>query len=226
MTIEEIYSEFRIMPNLQTHQLRVAGVAQMICESMTGVKVDLSSVVSACLLHDMGNIIKFRLDRFPEFLEPAGESYWAQVQKDYISKYGKDEHIATMEISKNILTSQLKNIENEQFGKIISILGAIGFSKTKLNYKSDNYNYKIAAYSDMRVCPIGVTSMENRLGEGRKRFNALKKHGPDDYNENVEYLKKIETQIFDKCRIRPEDITEDAVQNIIPRLRSVFHNKC
>ena len=48
------------MPNLAMHQLRVAGVAMQICESLD-TNIDTNSVVKACLLHDMGNIIKFNL---------------------------------------------------------------------------------------------------------------------------------------------------------------------
>ena len=37
--ITEIYKEYKIMPNLQMHQYRVAAVAMQICESLN-IKID------------------------------------------------------------------------------------------------------------------------------------------------------------------------------------------
>src|SRR3989344_7719535 len=100
-----------IMPSLQLHMFRVTSVAQIICESL-GENVILVSeahpesgswtsqddaknnILSACLLHDMGNILKFNLDLFPEFLQPEGKEYWQKVKDSFEKKYGKDEHEA------------------------------------------------------------------------------------------------------------------------------------
>ena len=79
VTIQEIYTHYQIMPVLQQHMLRVAGVTDLICQ-LAGDKVDSHNVVIAALLHDSGNIIKFDLQRFPHFLEPEGLDYWLQAQ--------------------------------------------------------------------------------------------------------------------------------------------------
>ena len=68
MTILEIYEKYKIMPQLQEHQLRVASVAKTICDHLL-VPVHTDHVVSVCLLHDMGNILKFDLQKFPQFGE-------------------------------------------------------------------------------------------------------------------------------------------------------------
>jgi len=61
------------MPSLQLHMFRVAGVASVICENFKQPElINQDDIVSACLLHDMGNIIKFNLSLFPQFLEPEG----------------------------------------------------------------------------------------------------------------------------------------------------------
>ena len=80
-TPREIYAEFKIMPNLQLHQLRVAAVGKLISEHFT-VPVNVRDVVLACLFHDMGNILKFDLTQFPEFREPQGILYWEEVKKE------------------------------------------------------------------------------------------------------------------------------------------------
>src|SRR3954471_17109842 len=98
--VSEIYSKYKIMPALQQHQLRVAAVAAIICDSLPGI--DKEAVITACLFHDMGNIIKSDLSYFPEFTKPEGIVYWGKVKQDYIRKYGRDEHTATIAIAKEI----------------------------------------------------------------------------------------------------------------------------
>ncbi len=68
-TVQQIYNDYNILPLLQLHQLRVAGVAKLITESIT-IPVDAQAVVLACLFHDMGNIIKADFTYFPEALQP------------------------------------------------------------------------------------------------------------------------------------------------------------
>ena len=71
MTILEIYEKYKIMPQLRTHMLRVAAVGKIVCDAVNekvkqnrGEFVNTKNVVTACLLHDMGNIIKFDLNYF------------------------------------------------------------------------------------------------------------------------------------------------------------------
>ena len=81
------------MPNLREHQLRVASVAAQICDNFFE-PLNKKDIVTACLLHDMGNIIKFNLNYFPELIKPEGIEYWQKVQNEYKKKYGNDESIA------------------------------------------------------------------------------------------------------------------------------------
>ena len=67
MNIFNIYAKYKIPPQLQTHQLRVAAVAKTICEHLWPKLSDMRTIISTCLVHDMGNIIKFDLDKFPKF---------------------------------------------------------------------------------------------------------------------------------------------------------------
>ena len=85
-TVQQIYNEYRLMPTLQLHQLRVAGVAKIIADSFNG-EIDKESIVLACLFHDMGNIIKFDLKNFPEYNQPEGIEYWQKVQSEFLEKY-------------------------------------------------------------------------------------------------------------------------------------------
>ena len=211
MNISEIYTKYKIMPSLQLHMFRVAGVAAFICDSIT-VSVDRKSVIGAALLHDMGNIIKFKLDLFPSFLEPEGLSYWQKIQQAYFEKYGSDEHKATIAIAKEIGIK----------GKVMELLSSIGFSQADKNFESADFDKKIAAYSDMRVEPYGVVSLESRLKDGHKRFK-VHRPGFDNevmFEEMTEYLRKIEIQIFEKSSIKPSDIINKKVNTYINELKS------
>lgn len=156
MIIADIYKKYSIMPNLALHQLRVAAVAKMIMEALD---MQQDSVISACLLHDMGNIIKFRLCDFPEFLQPEGLDYWEQVKISTIQKYGPDEHIATYTIAKEIGVS----------AETLACIEAVGFSNSIKNVKA-SLTHRICAYADLRVGPHGLLTLRQRLEDGLKRY--------------------------------------------------------
>ena len=84
------------MPNLQEHMLRVAAVASLVCDNFNE-PLPKDDIITACLLHDMGNIIKSDLQYFPEFIKPEGLDYWQKVKDEYIEKYSRDEHKATIQ---------------------------------------------------------------------------------------------------------------------------------
>ncbi len=221
--ILDIYEEYKIMPILQIHQLRVTAVATQICENIN-VEVDKESIITACLLHDMGNIIKFIIGSIPQSIEPLGLEYWQNVQHDFINKYGKDEHHATIHIAQEL------NI-NE---KIVDLINCIGFHTAKDNLESNDFNKKICAYADMRVTPDGINSLENRLSNLKDRYHGENKtsnldlgYEKDSLELHIESrnlfevsLREIEQQIFEKCSITPQDINDESVKNLILELQN------
>lgn len=223
MNIVDVYTKYKIMPSLQQHMLRVAGVASMLVQNLKlkikNFKFE-NEVVAASLLHDMGNIIKFKLDLFPEFLEPEGLDYWQDVQKNYYRQYGRDEHAATLEIAEEVLRSS--KIQDTRYKKrIMDFIDSFSFKKAKENYQSDDFGKMICSYSDMRVEPHGVVSLSARLEDGRKRFSLNKPWQSDDqvFEEGASYLREIENRIFQNCSISPEDITDKRVQDEIEKLK-------
>lgn len=198
------------MPQLQLHMLRVAGVAKIICDNFQK-EIDKESVITASLLHDMGNIIKFKLDLFPKGLKPFGLKYWEGVRGEFIKKYGPDEHLATIKISEEIGISQ----------EIINIVNDLEFSMTKQIDRSNNLKKKVIKYSDLRVAPSGVLSLEKRLAEARGRYAIGKtpKWSKEEFNELASIWDKIEKEIFYLTKISPEDITDRGVMRLIPKLR-------
>ncbi len=200
MTITQLYQKYQIMPNLQQHMFRVTGVAEIICDHLN-VKVEKENTLLACLLHDMGNIIKFDLSYFPEFLEPKGLAYWQKVKDEFVANYGKLPHNATLAIAREISISE----------RVCELIDAIGFHLAKQNWQSEDFSRKVCAYADMRVAPFGVTSLQERLDDGRKRYTAKGDKQTFSYVMGA-FLKKIERQLFEKMDIQPEEITEEMVK--------------
>lgn len=206
-TISEIYKEYKIMPTLQEHMLRVAGVASLICDNFDE-PLNKEEIISACLLHDMGNIIKFDLTYFPEFVKPEGLEYWQKIKKEYIEKYGIDEHLASEKIVE----------EFEVSDRILELIQAISILGAMNSVSSNDFGKKIVEYCDDRVTPFGVVSMEQRLIDLGKRYTHH-----DGFNQKREVfentLRQIEKQIFAKCKIKPEDINDDTVKSLILKLK-------
>lgn len=208
--IQHIYTEYKIMPNLQLHQLRVAAVAKMICINLTE-DCKTSEVVTACLLHDMGNIIKFDLNYFPQFTQPEGLEYWQKVKDEYVEKYGSEEHIATQKIVQELNYSSA----------IVALVDGIGFSKLDQTLMSASLARKICAYADMRVGPHGIISIDERLEDGRKRYEGRSKALVSGKYELLRSaLEEIEKQIFLNSKIKPEDINDAKVAPVIEELKT------
>lgn len=208
--ISDIYREYKIMPNLQEHMLRVAGVASLICDNINE-SLNKKDIIIACLLHDVGNITKCDLNYFPEFLEPQGLQYWQNVQNEYKEKYGRDEH----EITKKIV-KELGLPEN-----IVFMVGKFNFFLLCDASKSNDVVMKIINYSDNRVSPHGVVSYDERMDEAKKRYQNRKDNNlkEEDREKLVSCGKEVEKQIFAKCRIKPKDINNDSVKLKIEKLK-------
>ena len=210
MKISRIYEKYNIMPQLQLHMLRVAGVALTICDNFEGDS-DKDSIITACLLHDIGNIVKFKLDLFPENLEPQGLEYWEKVKSDFIEKWGSDDHVVTKKICEELGIDK----------KIVDIIDLLGFANTPVIYRSKNIVAKICKYSDLRVTPTGVDSLRNRLEEAKKRYLKKGTYTEKQFNEFVPMWEEIEKQIFARCKIKPDEINDEKVSLVIEGLRGI-----
>jgi len=210
--IKQIYKKYKVPANLQLHMYRVTAVAQVIADNFED-KLEKHELVIACLFHDIGNIIKFDLKLFPKFLRPEGYDYWKNVQDEFIMKYGEDEHEATFKIAKEVGISE----------RAYEILTAVGFAQAEEIHKQEDFNKKIILYSDQRVGLNGIISMQERHEEGRERYlKRRNKNVGDDSLENfmklASFMEQIESQVFDKCKIKPEEIADELIQPIIERL--------
>jgi len=208
-TPREIYTAYKIMPNLQLHQLRVAAVGKLICDNFTH-PLKKGDVILAGLFHDMGNILKFDFIHFPQFTEPEGLTYWESVKEEYRAKYGSDEHEASIKIGKEIRLPQ----------SVLWIIDTMRFSRSEEILSSDNYELKVAKYGDLRAGPHGILPLQERLEEAKRRYG--KKKASFARDTDVDRLNKacfgIERQLFQDLSITPEDIHDASVAPIVEEL--------
>lgn len=211
MKASEIYTQYKISPFLQLHQLRVAAVSKMIADHFEGA-LDTRALVIAALFHDMGNILKSDFSVFPASCEPEGIPYWEKVRVDFARRYGPDEHHATIAIAHELHLPL----------QAVQYIEGVGFSKLELTRDTLSYEQKIVEYADCRVAPQGVRSLDERFTEAYGRY--LNKPGavesdPERYRAVVEAAHEVERQIFAKTSIKPEDVTEEKIQPLIEELR-------
>ncbi len=205
--IIEIYDKYKIRPNLQEHMLRVAAVASLICDNLKS-PIPKKQILLMCLLHDMGNILKYQaLDYYPEFVKLDGVEHWEGVREEFREKYGDNEDGATLQIVNEIGM----DLETLKEFKLFILSEYEDFRKV------DNLAVKVCKYSDMRVSPFGVLPLLERLKEWQKRNPKM----TEEYMEKVyEIISEVEEQIFKKCKIKPEDITDEAIAPIILELKN------
>lgn len=167
MKTRTLYQKYHIMPQLETHMLRVAGVGKLVAQAWKS-KCDIEYVTQLCLVHDLGNIVKFDLreniDR-TKFGEIENLKYWQDVQASYWSKYGHDAHEATISI--------LKEADLAKFVSPINEEAKLYFAEAKESELAESdLGSIILMYSDCRVTPGGVTTYRERINDLAKRYGA------------------------------------------------------
>jgi hypothetical protein len=199
MTIAQIYTQYQIPPNLQRHQLEVTAVGQYICDHWIGVSIDKKLVTETLLLHDMGNIIKFKRPFLSEELRDSLHN-WEKIQDDFIQKYGKNVHTATMHIAKELQVS-------DKTYEMISMLD--GEYLAKHGYSCDELY--ISNYADMTVSPEGIVGYEKRAEDLKERYGQenIDQHGARR-QMNREYVEvRVDT---DLSNLRMIDFSQEIEQ--------------
>jgi hypothetical protein len=207
MKIRDLYQEFEIMPQLETHMLRVAGVGQMVAKNWA-VPCDTEFITNLCLVHDLGNIVKFDLsEKFNQnkfgMIENIGK--WREVQKKYIQKYGENAQTATI----NILTEA----KLEQYVEPLIKEEELYFAEavpTELDQA--NLASVILMYADCRVTPGGVCSYRERIDDLRERYGGVKTETWYDWTYSFEKWMQENT------KIDLNSITEEAVKPLFDEL--------
>jgi len=173
--IQEIHAKYPVPKNLKRHMTLVAGVSEQIANSFQ-IPIDAKTLVAAALIHDLGNIIKMKLfdSELINLLDKEDQKNLKQFQekqKEFIKLYGDNAEEANLLIAKEI----------EAPHNLIELIspGTITLHNGKAIISADIMR-QILLYSDLRVAPQGVVSLNERLNEYAKRYKI---------NENLEKSK-------------------------------------
>lgn len=202
MTIREVYLRFSIPPNLQDHMLRVARVVLYVKSKWNGPHVDWENLLKAALLHDLGNIVRFKFDSAS--ISVYGEEakrldFWKEKQREMAIKYGNDDHEATRAMLREI------NIDT----KIVDWILSKSFANAEEIKKGSIWEDKILLYSDMRVLPSGIGSLQERLNELEKRRNTLT--SDPAFESRVKACRELESQVEQNLFVSVSSITDSSV---------------
>ncbi|MBY0376909.1 HD domain-containing protein [Patescibacteria group bacterium] len=204
--VSEIYKEYKIFPRLEKHMLRVAAVAHFLCDNID-IPIDKEKIVTICLLHDLGNLVKVDFRYFNDFTEEE-IIFWEKQKEEFISKYGDTDHKANFSIAKELALGE----------DVANIIGGHAFSNFCDISTRENWYEKILLYADCRVGPDGILSYEERMEESKKRY-AQSNFGGVERSILVGCGKDVEKQIFNHCKIKPEDITPQLIEPMLEKLR-------
>lgn len=214
-SVSSLYRAFRVPPNLQLHLLRVSAVAALICKNWVGPKINASQTITACLLHDIGNIVKADYDRFPDLFpeEMKNLGYWKMVQGHVRQRFGHDDLEATLRMAETVGVPD----------SILRLIREKQFVRNEKLATDGTWEAKIAAYSDQRVGPHGVLPLEERFAEAKRRYRGVQYASVNrpDYEKLVHFAFEIERQLSEFCGIGLGEITDDAIEALLPELRSL-----
>ena len=194
------------MPTLQDHQYRVAAVAKALCER-AALPLPKENIVSGCLLHDMGNIIKFDLNKIPEGLTIDNLDYWKGVQKDTVAQYGSDEHHATYRMAEELGVSPTT----------LEVVAHIGAKHAPQMLSERKNNVLIATYSDFRVIPTGVTTLAGRIADLLERYTDTPKY--EGYKRDTAVYFSIEEYLQSTLGLEDLALDSEAIETTAQSLR-------
>ena len=207
MQIKQLYRQYDIMPQLEMHMLRVGAVGKMVAENWIG-GCDSKFVTDLCLIHDMGNLVKFDLTNRNEdkFGKIENVEYWQKMQQQYWDKYGHEAHDATEGILRAAGMTKFVESINEEEKLYFAEAREIGLEQV-------NTAAIILMYSDCRVAPAGVVSYRERIDDLKERYGVRTETWYDWTNWFDEWIQK-------QVAIDLNSITEASVTPLFDELLS------
>ena len=176
MNTKQIYEEYMIPQNLQEHMLRVASLAKIILDHWIGSTVDKQAIIQACLFHDIAKPMSFDLAKQAQFGTSATEiANLDKLQRRLRSRYGDNEHHATVEVCKEIGCSPTA----------VTIVNNLEWSYIPSLSSKNDLESLIPIYGDMRIGPKGILTLKQRLDDLKART------GESEHEQNgmqLEYL--------------------------------------
>lgn len=210
MRIIEIYEHFDIPEKLQLHMLTVAAVGKYILDNWEGPDVDTPTVIAALLVHDLGNLVKFDLSENAPIIDPSLHTDdWRQKQAAMHVKYGKHSHTTT--------EAMLHELGVDK--KIITLAGSVDAADL-CRIAQNSLEKQICEYADLRVTPTGITALDERLADLRKRYKEKYPKWKDDqaFARNNHCASRIENLLQQYTSVDITDIPDETIKAYLVEL--------
>ena len=197
-TVAQVYEQYEVMPQLATHMLRVAGVGKLVTDDW-GDRELADKCVKACLLHDLGNLAKFKL-------ASEYQREWGPRQKRLWVKWGRDAHEATY--------GMLKELGLPEYVEYLLAEARLYESEpTENDFMIVPKPALIVLYADLRVVPTGVVTLQERVEDLTKRYSGFR--AESRWGQSLEdYVQTLTT-------VNVQAITESAVTPLFDELLTV-----
>ena len=209
MKVTDLYVQYYIPPGLQQHQLTVAALGKYIVDHWQGPAIDGQSVITALLVHDLGNLVKFDLTEGATVLDSTlMTNEWRERQQHMRDKYGRNSHQATLQILREL-----------GLPEIVQQLAAEMDASDVCRIAQDSLEQQMCEYADLRVVPSGITSLAERLADLRQRYS----HHPGwdnetDFQQNVECAKLIEERLQQQTNVDITHIPPEKIETYLVEL--------
>ena len=178
MTIKEIYKRYQIPPNLQRHMREVAQVTWFVADNWIGETLNLDLALNTALLHDLGNLVKFKQPFLGELKSRA--DHWLAFQSEMITKYGGDAKIATLAMVAELGLA-------ESVGRILAEMDDLLVGNFAVSDEA-----KLVEFADLCVSPEGIVGFEQRKQDLIGRYGET--HGLDWIEPAEQLLTEIQNK--------------------------------
>jgi HD superfamily phosphodiesterase len=192
----ELFKQYHTPANIIRHSLAVNKVANYLASSFkkAGVEINGTLVDRASLLHDLLRVcdIKNNLYTFndPQELTNANKKIWQEQREKY-----KNQHHAE-------ITADLFKQQYPEMAEVIRKHRLSAVIKNQLV----TWEEKIVYYADKRVNHDKFVSLEERMSEGKKRWQIQKSQ---DYSKQIiNAMERLEKEIFQLINKQPDEINK------------------
>lgn len=190
----EIFKQYHTPANIIRHSLAVEKAANYLANKFcqAGIEINRGLVDRAALLHDVLRIcdIKNELYTFMDDSDKteANKKIWQEQRQKYENQHHAE---ATADLFKEKYPEMAVVIAKHRLSAIVK-----GTLKT--------WEEKIVYYADKRVDHQRFVSLDERMKEGKKRWQVRKNQ--DQSSEILNKMKELEKEIFDKINENPNAI--------------------
>lgn len=155
-------------------------------------------MITACLMHDLGNIVKMDFSLHDEgYGQPI--AYREEKKAIVKARYGTSCHEATIAMCRELGVAE----------RVIAIIDHMGIKS--FMEEDGPRETQIVRYTDMRVDPRGVVSLDERMLDGYRRYKdypSADRAREPLWTQVLDNAHQQELRLFTQTNLLPEQITQ------------------